>query len=84
MLKGIIAALWDRKERPESVIPDTVFFLNGGLFEIQERIDQFKSAGKRVFVDIDFVSGLLSLRLMDTDNKLLSVSKRHAEMVVSA
>lgn len=58
MLEGIIAALWDRKERPDSVIPDTVFFLNGGLFEIRERIDQFKSAGKRVFVDIDFVSGL--------------------------
>ncbi|RAO95905.1 hypothetical protein M388_05250 [Mesotoga sp. Brook.08.YT.4.2.5.4.] len=26
MLKGIIAALWDRKERPEAVIPETVFF----------------------------------------------------------
>ncbi len=58
MLKGIIAALWNRKERPESVSPETVFFLNGGLFEIQERIDRFKAAGKKVFVDIDFVSGL--------------------------
>lgn len=28
MLKGIIAALWDRKERPEAVIPETVFFFS--------------------------------------------------------
>ncbi|HOI63221.1 MAG TPA: glycerol-3-phosphate responsive antiterminator [Mesotoga sp.] len=58
MLKGIIAALWDRKTRPEEVDPRTVFFLNGGLFEIQDRINEFKAAGKSVFVDIDFISGL--------------------------
>jgi len=58
MLKGVIAALWERNARPEQVTPRTVFFLNGGLFEIQDRIEEFKRNGKTVFVDIDFISGI--------------------------
>lgn len=58
MLKGIIAALWDRKVKPEDVLPKTVFFLNGGLFEIPDRINEFKRKGKTVLVDIDFISGI--------------------------
>jgi glycerol uptake operon antiterminator len=79
MLKGIIAALWDRKERPEAVIPETVFFLNGGLFEVQERIDQFKSAGKRVFVDIDFVSGLSG-----DEDSVIYLKKRGVDGIITA
>jgi glycerol uptake operon antiterminator len=33
MLKGIIAALWDRKTRPEEVDPRTVFFLASSKFK---------------------------------------------------
>ncbi|ACR78894.1 MULTISPECIES: glycerol-3-phosphate responsive antiterminator [Kosmotoga] len=60
MLKGIIAALWERTIPPERVPNDTIFFLNGGLLELPERVKRFKESGKRIYVDIDFISGLNS------------------------
>lgn len=58
MLDGIIAALWDLNINPMEVRPETIFFLNSNLSTLGERIKLFKMAGKNVFVDIDFVSGL--------------------------
>ncbi|HAA85436.1 MAG TPA: glycerol-3-phosphate responsive antiterminator GlpP [Kosmotogaceae bacterium] len=58
MLRGIIAALWEKKVTPDGILPSTVFFLDGGLKELSRRVDLFKNSGKTVFVDIDFVSGL--------------------------
>jgi len=58
MLRGIIAALWEKKVTPDGILPSTVFFLDGGLKELSKRVELFKSSGKTVFVDIDFVSGL--------------------------
>lgn len=58
MLDGIIAALWDLNINPMEVNPETIFFLNSKLSNLEEKIKLFKSAGKNVFVDIDFVSGL--------------------------
>ena len=58
MLRGIIAALWNAEISPTDVKPGTVFFLNSCLLNLEKRISLFKAAGKNVYVDIDFVSGL--------------------------
>ncbi len=53
--EGIIAALW---KRIEHVPTDVVFLLKGELESIAEDVEFYKSKGKRVFVDMDFVEGL--------------------------
>ncbi|MDK2951617.1 MAG: glycerol uptake operon antiterminator [Kosmotogales bacterium] len=58
MFKGIIAALWDKNYDPSKIKPDTVFFLNGSISSVNKRIEFYKYYGKKVFVDIDFISGL--------------------------
>lgn len=60
VLKGIIAALWESSVKPEEVETETVFFLNGSITELPERLKHFHNHNKRVLVDIDFISGLRS------------------------
>ncbi|MFW6121516.1 MAG: glycerol-3-phosphate responsive antiterminator, partial [Petrotogales bacterium] len=58
MLNGIIAALWESSIKPEDVTTETVFFLNGSITELPERLKLFHDHDKKVLVDIDFISGL--------------------------
>ena len=58
MFKGIIAALWDKNYDPSKIKPDTIFFLNGSISNINKRIKFYKHFNKKIFVDIDFISGL--------------------------
>jgi len=58
MFKGIIAALWDRNYDPSKIKPETIFFLNGSISNINKRIAFYKHFNKKIFVDIDFISGL--------------------------
>ncbi|MFO7880977.1 MAG: glycerol-3-phosphate responsive antiterminator [Kosmotogaceae bacterium] len=62
MLNGIIAALWESSVKPEEVDTKTVFFLNGSITGLPERIKLFHNHNKKVLVDIDFISGLRSDR----------------------
>ncbi|AKI96919.1 glycerol-3-phosphate responsive antiterminator [Kosmotoga pacifica] len=58
MLKKIIAALWESSIHPKEIPVDTVFLLSGNLQEIGKDVTRFISAGKKVYVDIDFIAGL--------------------------
>ncbi|OAA31188.1 glycerol-3-phosphate responsive antiterminator GlpP [Kosmotoga arenicorallina S304] len=58
MLTKIIAALWESSIPPEEIPVDTIFLLTGNIMEIGNVTKKFIKAGKKVYVDIDFVAGL--------------------------
>ncbi len=60
-LKGIIASFWEFID-PKSVPTDTIFLLNANLCTLQKHVKACKSAGKKVFVDVDFAEGISSSR----------------------
>jgi len=57
LLKGIIASLWEFID-PETIPVDTVFILTSSLCRLPHEVQACHSAGKKVFVDMDFVEGL--------------------------
>ncbi|MDK2870813.1 MAG: glycerol uptake operon antiterminator [bacterium] len=57
LLKGIIASLWEFTD-PEYIPVDTVFILTSTLTRLPCEVEACHAAGKRVFVDMDFVEGL--------------------------
>ncbi|MCD6159875.1 MAG: glycerol-3-phosphate responsive antiterminator [Kosmotoga sp.] len=58
MLEKIIAALWESSSSPEEIPVDIVFLLSGNILDIGNTVNKFISAGKKVYVDIDFIGGL--------------------------
>lgn len=57
LLKGIIASLWEFMD-PNVIPVDTIFILTSALTRLPYEVEACHAAGKRVFVDMDFVEGL--------------------------